>query len=130
MSRSISASVRCSRLRNSAFGRLPGGTGCTIRFTVAGATSFRWDFAIGYSVRQCSTAAGPRSMAIPVGCLLAPSGSRFLARSRGTLRPDPFQQHAVLDDRFELTWTFAPAPAPVVVELRLSADTTLLPLLF
>jgi hypothetical protein len=38
ISRSISASVRCSRVRRSALGRRPGGT---VRFTVAGATSLR-----------------------------------------------------------------------------------------
>ena len=45
ISRSTSASVRCSRVRRSAFGRR---RGITVRFTEAGVTSLRCDFGIGF----------------------------------------------------------------------------------
>jgi hypothetical protein len=48
MRRSTSASVRCSRVRKSRLGRR---LGATVRFTVAGVTSFRCSFAMIFALR-------------------------------------------------------------------------------
>jgi hypothetical protein len=49
---STSPGVRCSRVRSSAFGRLPG---ATVRFTSVGATSLRCDFAMENSPPRIAT---------------------------------------------------------------------------